>query len=390
MNPGAMQKDGGGLRVQVSQRLPMPVEGEFTCDAGQMAALVGPSGAGKTSMLRVLAGLMRPSSAAITVGSEVWCDTSAGVHLAPQQRHVGLVFQNYALMPHLSALDDVSLSLLHLPTRERREKARHWLTHVRLSDEQQARRPSALSGGQQQRVAVARALAREPRLLLLDEPFSAVDQMSRQGLYELLAELRRDLRIPIVLVTHDLAEARQLADSVVVMDGGRVLQQGHPAQVYRAPRNARVADLMGVQNRFHGRWLGPLSEADAVERRGWLEWLSAPEAIAGPRLRVRDKGRLAPGQGLTWVIQGDGLHIVAGEGADHEKVSAGRFAVKAKVTEVRNLGETSLITAAASGVEGALFRLIRSGPLRRHFEVGQAIEVQVDCDWVHVMPTKSP
>lgn len=389
MSSSRESNGGRGLRVRVSQRLPMPLEGEFSCDPGELLALVGPSGAGKTSMLRALAGLMHPTSATITVGDEVWCDTNAGIRLAPQDRHVGLVFQNYALMPHLSALDDVSLSLLHLSLRERKARARQWLAHVRITDEQQGRKPSALSGGQQQRVAVARALAREPRLLLLDEPFSAVDQLSRQGLYELLAELRRDLRIPIVLVTHDLVEARQLADSVVVMDAGRVLQQGHPAQVYRSPRNARVADLMGVQNRFVGRWLGSLSEADSTERMGWLEWLSTDGATSGPRLRVRDKGRLAPGQMVTWVVQGDGLHIGTGEGADPNASAPGFVAIDAKVTEVRNLGETSLATAGILGVGGASFRLVRSGPLRRHLEQGQTIRIQVDCDWVHVMPTKS-
>lgn len=379
----------GGLRVRVSQRLPMPLDGEFVCEAGQMVALVGPSGAGKTSMLRALAGLMKPANATITVGGEVWCDAGTGVHLAPQQRHVGLVFQHYALMPHLTALDDVSLSLLHLPLRERRARARRWLAHVGLSDEQQARRPAALSGGQQQRVAVARALAREPRLLLLDEPFSAVDQMSRQGLYELLAELRRDLNIPIVLVTHDLAEARQLADSVVVMDAGRVLQQGPAAQVYRSPRNARVADLMGVQNRFRGRWLGPQTDADAGERMGWLTWLSADGATTGPRLRVKDKGRLAPGQAVAWIIQGDGLHIGTPEAAGTADPTAQRVAIEARVSEVRNLGETSIATAAVRGLAGVSFRLIRSGPQRRQLEPEQSIVVQVDCDWVHVMPSRS-
>ena len=128
------------------------------------------------------------------------------------RRQVGLVFQNYALMPHLDAIGNVALPLLHLPLAARRAQASAWLDRMQLTPAEQTRRPAQLSGGQQQRVAVARALARQPRLLLLDEPFSAVDHMSRQGLYQLLADLRRDLAIPIVLVTHDLNEARLLAD----------------------------------------------------------------------------------------------------------------------------------------------------------------------------------
>ena len=192
-------------------------------------------------------------------------------------------------MPHLSALDNVALSLLHLPREERMQTARHWLEHVRMSGDHQARRPDRLSGGEQQRVAVARALAREPRLLLLDEPFSAVDQMNRQGLYRLLADLRRELAIPIVLVTHDLNEARMLADRLVVMDAGQVLQQGPPEQIHRSPRNARVADLVGLHNRFDGCWMGAAEQAGY----GWLRWSSAV-AGRGPMLRVRDKGRIPP------------------------------------------------------------------------------------------------
>lgn len=386
--PDGTRDSAPGLRVQVEQDAPMPLHGGFTCAPGELMALVGPSGAGKTSMLRAMAGLLRPAQGLVAVGGEVWCDTQAGIHLPPQARHVGLVFQHYALMPHLSALDNVCLSLLHLPAAPRRERARQWLEHVRLSGVLQDKKPAALSGGQQQRVAVARALAREPRLLLLDEPFSAVDQMSRQGLYDLLADLRRDLRIPIVLVTHDLVEARQLADTLVVMDAGRILQQGAPGQIYRSPRNARVADLVGIQNRFDGRWLGPLTAQDAADGAGWLEWL-APEEPSSRRLRVRDKGRIAIGQKVTWVIQGDGLHIGADAAPDGAGESAKCARLRTMVTAVRNLGETSIATAAVEGLQGVSLRLVRSGPQRQQLAVGQALEVQLDCEWVHVMPTRA-
>src|SRR5690606_29570283 len=158
------------------------------------------------------------------IGSTPWCDTAARIFVPPQERHLGLVFQNYALMPHLSALDNVGLSLLDLPQRQRRVAAARWLAHVHLEAVQHSRRPDQLSGGQQQRVAIARALARSPRLLLLDEPFSAVDHLTRRGLYHLLADLRLNLAIPIILVTHNLHEARMLADRMAVMDRGKVMQ----------------------------------------------------------------------------------------------------------------------------------------------------------------------
>ena len=135
-----------------------------------------------------------------------------------------MVFQNYALIPHLSAQRNVELSLLHLPLHERHDKALQWLDHVQISREHQSRRPGELSGGQQQRVAVARALAREPRLLLLDEPFSAVDQMTRQGLYQLMADMRKELAIPIVLVTHDRSIA-QRCERRITIEAGQVVPE---------------------------------------------------------------------------------------------------------------------------------------------------------------------
>lgn len=374
MTPPANQ----ALAVEVAQSHPMPLAGSFRCEAGELLALVGPSGAGKTSMLRILAGLMRPHQGRVQVGDELWCDTAKGVFLPPQQRHVGLVFQNYALMPHLSAMDNVALSLLHLPRIERLRKAQAWLEHVQLSPGQQSRRPDQLSGGQQQRVAVARTLARKPRLLLLDEPFSAVDQMNRQGLYQLLADLRRELSIPIVLVTHDLHEASLLADRLVVMDAGQVLQQGPPSTIHRSPRNARVADLVGIQNRFQGEWMGSSGQA------GWglLRWVAktpgkSPETI----LKVRDKGRIATGQSVSWVIPSDGITLL-----DPASLTADEFG--AIVTEARHLGEITLATLALNNVPGALLRLTLTGSQRLRITPGEQIGVRLDQGLVHVMPSR--
>ena len=349
------------LVVEVNQSLPMPLSGALRCEPGELLALVGPSGAGKTSMMRVLCGLMRPEHGRVEAGGEVWCDTARGIWLPPQRRHVGMVFQNYALMPHLDALQNVALSLLHLPAAERLKQARHWLDHMGLNASEQARRPAGLSGGQQQRVAVARALAREPRLLLLDEPFSAVDQMSRQSLYRLLA------------------------DRLVVMDAGEVLQAGSPASIHNAPRNDRVADLVGIHNRFQGQWLGQAKE----QGQGLMRWtanvvqgsLLVSQANA-PLLTVRDKGRLPGGQVVSWVIPNDGITMVAAD-----SLAPGDFA--AEVDEARHLGEITLVTLVLAAVPGVRLQLTLSGAQRQGLMVGAPIGVRLNMDLVHVMPVRT-
>ena len=368
------------LVVELAQRTPMPVSGAFSCAAGELLALVGPSGAGKTSVLRMLAGLMRPQAGRVLLGPELWSDSAQGVFLPAPQRRVGLVFQNYALMPHLTARDNVALALLHLPAGQRASQAGHWLDHVGLPVAQQGRLPRHLSGGEQQRVAVARALARAPRLLLLDEPFSAVDQMSRQALYQLLADMRQELHIPIILVTHDLNEARLLADRFVVMDGGRVLQQGAPATIYRSPRNARVADLVGIRNRFLGVWLGPAAD------NGWgmLQWgQGVGKPAAGPTLMVPDKGRLRIGQNVHWVITGDAITLVDAAASTSDDLPA-------KVTQVRQLGEISLATLGLVDFAETQLQLTLSGPQRGHAVVGERLALRLDRSLVHVMPSREP
>jgi len=181
--------DPSGLSVCLRQSGPIPLDVEFACAPGELVALIGPSGAGKTTILRSIAGLYRPAAARIECGGETWAATDAKVWRPPHQRRVGLVFQSYALFPHMSALANVEAALGDRPARDRQRAAQDLLERVDL-DGVAHRKPDQLSGGQQQRVALARAMARDPQVLLLDEPLSAVDRRTRRKLREVLTSIR--------------------------------------------------------------------------------------------------------------------------------------------------------------------------------------------------------
>jgi molybdate transport system ATP-binding protein len=212
---------------------------------GECVALAGPSGAGKTSVLRVIAGLRRPDAGRVTCGDVVWLDTAAGVDLAPERRRVGYVFQEHALFAHLPAWRNVAYGLRGLPRARRRERAHELLERFGLGHVADAR-PRTLSGGERQRVALARALALEPAALLLDEPLAALDTRTRAAAGRELAAVLRAAAVPALLVTHDFTEAALLGDRVAVMDGGRVVQTGTAAELAAAPATAFVADFTGA------------------------------------------------------------------------------------------------------------------------------------------------
>ena len=206
------------LEATIKQQQPIPLEVQLECAAGEMLALVGPSGSGKTTVLRCIAGLHKPQQGLIR-SQTIWFDSNHELNYSPQQRRVGMVFQNYALFPHLTVMQNIMLAM----QTPQEHKVRALLEQVHLSG-LEYRFPSQLSGGQQQRVALARALARDPEVLLLDEPFSAVDKVTRRKLYLELHALRRQLSMPIILVTHDLDEAAMLADQMCVIHQGKTLQ----------------------------------------------------------------------------------------------------------------------------------------------------------------------
>jgi ABC-type Fe3+/spermidine/putrescine transport system ATPase subunit len=221
---------------------------------GEMTAVLGPSGCGKTTTLNLIAGFLDPDRGSIRFGDRLIADAAHGIVVPPNQRQLGMVFQSYALWPHLSVADNVAYGLkMRKVARAQRETAvRRALQRVRL-EPQMDRFPHELSGGQQQRVALARAIAYAPQILLFDEPLSNLDAQLREEMRLELKDIHREIGITAIYVTHDQAEAMSLSDRIVVMGDGRILQVGSPRQLYDEPADVRVARFLGRTNLFDAR-----------------------------------------------------------------------------------------------------------------------------------------
>jgi ABC-type sulfate/molybdate transport systems ATPase subunit len=288
------------LAVSVEKRLP-----GFTLDASWEAgdavvALFGPSGAGKTLTLHCLAGLVRPDRGRIVVNERVFFDSAAGVDLSPQARRLGYVFQGYALFPHLSVEANVAFGVRALARAARRRRVGEVLERLGL-DGLRRRYPPELSGGQQQRVALGRALAPDPEVLLLDEPLSALDAPLRRQLREELARLIREWGKTAVLVTHDLGEAFQLGDRLVVYEAGRVVHTAPKAELLSRPASETVARLVGVRNIVRGTVVKTAPDRIEIAWRG--QTVEAVNSLARPYAA-------APGTPVAFFVRPEHVRLV--------------------------------------------------------------------------------
>jgi len=361
------------LHVELGQERPIPLAVELECASGEMLALVGPSGSGKSTVLRAIAGIYTPDRGRIDVDGETWLDTRAGVRRPAHERSAGFVFQHYALFPHLTALDNVLQAMGHIAAGERRERARRLLERTNLGG-LESRRPAQLSGGQQQRVAVARALARDPKVLLLDEPFSAVDQVTREKLYEELATLRRDLSLPIVLVTHALDEASMLADRMCILHRGATLQTDTPLVVMTRPASPLVARLVGLKNIFEADVAGH----DDERRLTHIRWFD----------RVLEAGhapRFAAGTRVAWSVPPS--HIVLHR-RDRPSRGERENPVAGEVIRCVPMGAmTAVALRVVPGERADLFFSVPTHVARRNgVETGAPASVSLLADGIHLMP----
>jgi molybdate transport system ATP-binding protein len=281
-----------GPKINVRLRVP--------ADGFSLTVLFGPSGSGKSTALRCLAGLDRPEHGIIRLGDEIWFDAAHGIFLPPQRRRIGYLSQDYALFPHMSVAQNVEYGLRNVAALERRQRIEEITTLLGLAGLAE-RYPTQLSGGQQQRVALARALVCRPRLLLLDEPLSALDAPSREHLRRQLRRWLVELQILTILVTHDRIEALALGDHLVVFEAGTVRQSGTVQEVFSAPDDLSVARIVGV---------------DTIERGKIVE-----TADGLVRIQVGTKELLAVARpGSTWEAGGEVYVCIHAEEVMLEKI----------------------------------------------------------------------
>jgi putative spermidine/putrescine transport system ATP-binding protein/spermidine/putrescine transport system ATP-binding protein len=307
-------------------------------EAGQLTSLLGPSGSGKTTLLRIIAGFVEPDEGQVTIGNTLV------THEPVWRRGIGMVFQSYALFPHMSVTENVKFGLYRRGVRgaEAERRVKQVLEMVRLSGFDD-RRPKQLSGGQQQRVALARAIVTRPKVLLLDEPLSALDRRLRQEMQVELHRIQRESGLTTIFVTHDQEEALTLSDRVAILDRGRIVQDGKPADVYDRPRTRFAASFLGDANFLDGRIDGDvvvvgdarIRTTDQLPANGTVTLAVRPEKIAltavgesdgvGNRLKAVVRDVIYAGAASTYFMEGpNGLALkVFSQNRDQKTMPAG-------------------------------------------------------------------
>lgn len=328
---------------------------------GEIACLLGPSGCGKTTLLRIAAGLETADRGRVVIGGRLVADGAAGLHVPPEGRRVGFMFQDYALFPHLSVFDNIRFGLGDRSpgTRVRLHDA---IARVGLDGYAQSY-PHVLSGGQQQRCALLRALAPEPDILLLDEPFSNLDVTLRADVREQTLALLKERHVTTLIVTHDPQEAMAIAERLWILYDGRVVQNGTPEDIYGHPRRAAIASLFGPVNALPGRVRGGMVATP-------LGAVAAPGLAEGTIVRV--------------LVRPEGLHIRVVKGAMDGQDEAG---VPGTIVTARLLGHVCRLQVAVAGIAAPLDAL-SSGAT--HPQPGEIVRVEVDPAQVFVFADDEP
>jgi len=307
-------------------------EPSFTVDinfeaGNELVVLFGQSGSGKTTTLRCIAGLEKPNGGKITVNEKVYFDCHKGIDLPPQQRSLGYVFQNYALFPHMDVKKNITYGLKGRTEKEKENRMREML-HLLHIEGLEDHYPSQLSGGQKQRVALARALAPGPDILLLDEPFSALDMVVRMKLRERIKLIQKELNIPVLFITHNPVEAFTLADRIIVYHEGTVQQTGTPEEVFYHPKNRHVAELAGVTNIFDDAVFTRQIDKDrTLFKAGELEIIT----------RHVD---LKPDERASWGIRPENITLM---NPDKDNIGMYENCFRGKVISIVNKGASKLI-----------------------------------------------
>lgn len=359
-----------GVEVDIEKTYLQAKKSEFSLKAyfsldNELAVLFGPSGAGKTLTLHAIAGLVNPDKGRISVNGRAHFDSERNINLCPQERRVGYVFQNYALFPHLTVEENISFGL------KKREDLKEILAFFEI-DGLEKRYPSQLSGGQQQRVALSRALITKPEVLLLDEPFSALDHATRLRLRLDLKKIQSRYAIPMLMITHNPVEAYTMADTLIVYKHGEVEQIGKPKEIFNKPKSIGVAKLVGINNIFKGKVID-ISENDAL-----IQSLEKIKIVAS---KVANSKK---GEEITWCIRADQVMVLREDKSLGKAVAENLFS--GKIIEIIPKGMSYLLF-----FEGALnleIEIPAHAFERLNLETGKIIRVSLKKSAIHIMKEK--